>query len=103
MKGVLYAFIKSFFMFTLAANSNVVYSQNRHNFSNSIQCRENLDNLRKDLIRILRKTPAMPPLAQLYAPLRRILNEQEYNYRNGNFKKCIHESEKALKISSMYR
>lgn len=95
--------LKFLLLTTLAANSNYAHAQNRADLKNSTQCRENLDRLRKDLIRILRKTPAMPPLAKLYGPLRRILNEEENNYRAGYYVQCIYNTERALRISSMYR
>ncbi len=41
-------------------------------------CRANLNLLGQDLISMLRKIPAMPPIAQIYTPVRRLYEEAKY-------------------------
>lgn len=65
-------------------------------------CQSNIDRLRSDLIVILKKTPAMPPLAKLYGPLKSILNDAETSKTEGKYRDCVENTERGLKVSKAY-
>lgn len=65
-------------------------------------CRANLNLLGQDLISMLRKIPAMPPIAQIYTPVRRLYEEAKYARGRGDFKGCIEKTNLALKYSEPY-
>ena len=65
-------------------------------------CRANLNMLGQDLISMLRKIPAMPPIAQIYKPVRRLYEEAKYARSRGDFESCITKTNLALKYSKPY-
>ncbi|ESS14810.1 hypothetical protein MOLA814_00374 [Betaproteobacteria bacterium MOLA814] len=65
-------------------------------------CRSNLNLLGQDLISMLRKIPLMPPIAQVYKPVRRLYEEAKYARSRGDFKGCIEKTNLALKYSKPY-
>ena len=65
-------------------------------------CRANLNMLGQDLISMLRKIPAMPPIAQIYTPVRRLYEEAKYARSRGHFESCIEKTNLALKYSKPY-
>ena len=65
-------------------------------------CRANLNLLGQDLISMLRKMPAMPPIAQIYTPVRRLYEEAKYARSRGDFESCIKKTNLALKYSKPY-
>ena len=65
-------------------------------------CRANLNLLGQDLISMLRKIPAMPPITQIYTPVRRLYEEAKYARSRGDFESCIKKTNLALKYSKPY-
>tara|TARA_B110000977_G_C10644106_1_gene325251 strand:- start:109 stop:276 length:168 start_codon:yes stop_codon:yes gene_type:complete len=51
---------------------------------------------------MLRKIPVMPPIAQVYKPVRRLYEEAKYARSRGDFKGCIEKTNLALKYSKPY-
>jgi hypothetical protein len=62
----------------------------------------NLNQLRADLIAILRKMPAMPPLSEIYVELKGLLDKADDAQSVGDFSKCVVHSLLALKYSARY-
>ena len=52
-------------------------------------CTAEINRMREIYIIILRKIPAMPPLANLSSGIQRALNDAENNRESGDFKSCI--------------
>ena len=67
-----------------------------------VECQNQINDLREIYIVILRKTPAMPPLAQLSPGIRRALDEGERNRDFGNYQACIDETKRNIKIVEGY-
>ena len=65
-------------------------------------CRLNLNLLGEDLISMLRKMPVMPPIAQIYTPVRKLYEEAKYARSRGDFHTCIQKTNLALKYSKPY-
>ena len=66
------------------------------------QCHENLELLRQDLISMLKKMPAMPPIAQIYRPVRDLYDQSKDAANSGDYQTCISKTELALKYSKPY-
>ena len=65
-------------------------------------CQESINELRRIYIVILKKTPAMPPLAQLASPIKQALRKAE-DYRDaGDFDNCINIASKTTQIMQGY-
>lgn len=65
-------------------------------------CQESIDELRRIYIVILKKTPAMPPLAQLSSPINQALQRAE-NYRDmGDHDSCISIASKTSQLMRGY-
>ena len=88
---------------TLLIFCSQAFAQSTYYGASKGLCRSNLDELRQDIIHILRMTPAMPPLAKLYGPLRRILDASEADYDQGNYSRCVSETARALRVTKQYR
>jgi len=80
-----------FFMTTTA------YSQNSKQ-----QCDTNIELLRRDLISMLNKTAAMPPIAQVYTAAKKRYDELQAMRNRGDFSSCVIESERVLNITRPY-
>ena len=66
------------------------------------ECQEQIKDLREIFIVILRKTPAMPPLAQLSPGISSALDEGEKNRDLGNYRACVDETKRIIKIVEGY-
>jgi len=71
-------------------------------FSQSVQCKDNLELLRQDLISMLNKIPAMPPIAQIYRPVRDLYDQAKDAANSGDYLTCVSKTELALKYSKPY-
>jgi len=71
-------------------------------FAQSAQCQENLELLRQDLISMLNKMPAMPPIAQIYRPVRDLYDQAKDAASSGDYQTCVSKTELALKYSKPY-
>ena len=71
-------------------------------FSQSVQCQDNLELLRQDLISMLNKMPAMPPIAQIYRPVRDLYDQAKDAANTGDYQTCVSKTELALKYSKPY-
>lgn len=65
-------------------------------------CNEKISQLNSDLQSILRKTPAMPPLTQIYIPLRDLYEQAKSARDVGNYSECVKKAELALEHSRAY-
>lgn len=71
-------------------------------FSQTAACDTNLRLLNSDLISMLNKIPAMPPVAQIYRPVRDLYEEAKVAKERGNYSECVNKTELALKYSKPY-
>lgn len=71
-------------------------------FSQSAACDTNLRLLNSDLISMLNKIPAMPPVAQIYRPVRDLYEEAKAAKERGNYSECVNKTELALRYSKPY-
>ncbi len=71
-------------------------------FAQQSTCDANLRLLNGDLISMLNKIPAMPPVAQIYRPVRDLYEEAKSARDRGNYAECVNKSELALKYSKPY-
>ena len=65
-------------------------------------CNEKISQLNSDLQSILRKTPAMPPLAQIYSPLRDLYEQAKAARDAGKYSECVKKADSALQHSRAY-
>ena len=65
-------------------------------------CQDNLGLLRQDLISMLNKIPAMPPVAQIYSPVKDLYNQAKNAADRGDYQTCVTKTEMALKYSKSY-
>lgn len=65
-------------------------------------CDENIEYLRLDLISMLNKTVAMPPIAQVYRAARGRYDELLIMQNRGEYYSCVSESERVLRITKPY-
>ena len=65
-------------------------------------CQSEINRMREIYIVILRKIPAMPPLAQLSQGIQRALNDAESSRDAGNFNQCVEQMRKQIKIVEGY-
>jgi len=65
-------------------------------------CQDRINELRNIYIVILRKIPAMPPLAQLSLGIQRSLNEGESLRDSGNYQGCIQMLDRQIEIVRGY-
>lgn len=66
------------------------------------QCQDNLELLRQDLISMLNKIPAMPPISQIYRPVRDLYDQAKDAASSGDYQTCVSKTELALKYSKPY-
>lgn len=65
-------------------------------------CQAEINRMREIYIIILRKIPAMPPLAQLSSGIQRALNDAEMSRDNGDYRICIVNMQKQISIVQGY-
>lgn len=65
-------------------------------------CQSEINRMREIYIAILRKIPAMPPLAQLSQGIQRSLNDAESSRDAGNFNQCVVQMRKQIQIVEGY-
>jgi hypothetical protein len=65
-------------------------------------CQSEINRMREIYIVILRKTAAMPPLAQLSQGIQRALNDAEASRDTGNFNQCVVQMRKQIQIVEGY-
>ena len=65
-------------------------------------CQGEINRMREIYIVILRKIPAMPPLAQLSQGIQRALNDAESSRDAGNFNQCVVQMRKQIQIVEGY-
>ena len=66
------------------------------------ECQQEINNMRDVYIIILKKIPAMPPLAQLSFGIQRALNDAEHNRDIGDYRSCIDNMRKQISIVQGY-
>ena len=66
------------------------------------ECHSEINRMREIYIVILRKIPAMPPLAQLSQGIQRALNDAESSRDAGNFNQCVVQMRKQIQIVEGY-
>ena len=71
-------------------------------FAQPSTCDINLRLLNSDLISMLNKIPAMPPVAQIYRPVKDLYEEAKSAKDKGNYSECVSKTELALKYSKPY-
>ena len=88
---------KSFLLVFILIHCQVASAQH------SLQdCQAGLNRMREIYIVILRKIPAMPPLAQLSQGIQRSINDAESNRDVGNFNQCVVQMRKQIQIVEGY-
>lgn len=65
-------------------------------------CDTKIREMREIYIVILRKTPAMPPLAKLSPGIQSAINEAEIRMNNGAFEDCVSEMQRQIDIVKGY-
>ena len=90
-------FLRCIFLLILLANSNFVFAQ-----YSSTDCQSEINRMREIYIVILRKIPAMPPLAQLSRGIQLALNDAESSRDAGNFNQCVVQMRKQIQIVAGY-
>ena len=65
-------------------------------------CQSEINRMREIYIVILRKIPAMPPLAQLSQGIQRALNDAESSRDSGSFNQCVVQMRKQISIVEGY-
>ena len=65
-------------------------------------CQGEINRMREIYIVILRKIPAMPPLAQLSQGIQRALNDAESSRDSGSFNQCVVQMRKQISIVEGY-
>ena len=68
----------------------------------SQQCSNNIELLRRDLISMLNKTAAMPPVAQVYVAAKKRYDDLRSMESRGDYASCVAESERVLRITKPY-
>lgn len=81
----------------LIINSNLVTAQ----YSNT-DCQGEINRMREIYIVILRKIPAMPPLANLSRGIQGALSDAESSRNAGNFNQCVVQMRKQIQIVQGY-
>jgi hypothetical protein len=65
-------------------------------------CQAEINRMREIYIIILRKIPAMPPLAQLSSGIQRALNDAEMSRDNDDYRSCIVNMQRQISIVQGY-
>ena len=88
---------KSFLFICIFLNCQIASAQY------SLQdCQAGINRMREIYIVILRKIPAMPPLAQLSQGIQRSINDAESKRDVGNFNQCVVNLRKQIQIVEGY-
>lgn len=85
------------FSIPMIFNSSISYAQNTNQ-----ECQAEIKKMREIYIVILRKIPAMPPLAQLSPGIERALNEAEMNRNSGDYRSCVINMQRQISIVERY-
>jgi hypothetical protein len=85
------------FGFLVLSSSFGIYAQ-----SMGQQCSNNIELLRRDLISMLNKTAAMPPIAQAYVAAKSRYDDLKAMESRGDYSSCVAESERVLRITKPY-
>ena len=88
---------KFLLLIILAINTNFVFAQ----YSNT-DCQGEINRMREIYIVILRKIPAMPPLANLSRGIQGALSDAESSRDAGNFNQCVVQMRKQIQIVQGY-
>jgi hypothetical protein len=67
------------------------------------QCSSNIVQLGKDLQVMLAKIPIMPPIGEVYRPLKQLFDQARAAQRQENYTECLQKTELALQHSKAYR
>ncbi|MDB4022518.1 hypothetical protein N9481_00180 [Pelagibacteraceae bacterium] len=86
-----------FFLFIIFLFNQVAYS-----YSPSVQCKNQIIRLGSDLKIILAKINIMPPLVQIYSPLKKAFYDSIKAQKRKDYKTCISKTSIALKYSRGY-
>lgn len=89
--------MKFLFLITLIIASKSTFAQ----YSRT-DCQSEINRMREIYIVILRKTAAMPTLAQLSQGIQRALNDAEASRDNGIFNQCVSQMRKQIQIVEGY-
>jgi hypothetical protein len=65
-------------------------------------CQFYLDEFGKNLLSMLNKIRAMPPIDQIYTPVKRLCDEAKYAAANGECEVCLNKADLALQYSKPY-
>ena len=65
-------------------------------------CQSEINNMREIYIVILRKIPAMPPLAQLSSGIQRALNDAEASRDAADYRNCVINMKQQISIVKSY-
>jgi hypothetical protein len=65
-------------------------------------CQSEINSMREIYIVILRKIPAMPPLAQLSSGIQRALNEAEASRDATDYRNCVTNMKRQISIVKPY-
>ena len=65
-------------------------------------CQSEINNMREIYIVILRKIPAMPPLAQLSSGIQRALNDAEASRDAAEYRNCVINMKRQISIVKSY-
>jgi hypothetical protein len=90
-------FLKLLLLITLIVNSNLVIAQ-----YSSTDCQDEINRMREIYIVILRKIPAMPPLANLSRGIKGALSDAESSRDAGDFNQCVVQMRKQIQIFQGY-
>jgi len=66
------------------------------------QCNANIELLRGDLLSMLKKIPAMPPIGEMYRAARERYEALKKMRDNMEISSCLVESERVLRITKPY-
>ena len=66
------------------------------------ECQAEINKMREIYITVLRKIPAMPPLAQLSSGIQRALSNAEMSRDAGDYKSCVVNMQSQISIVQSY-
>ena len=67
-----------------------------------IQCDNNIEFLRQDLLSMLNKIPALPPISDVYRAAKDRYEDFKDLRSRGRFSECVAESERVLRVTRPY-
>ena len=91
-------YLKTFLILSFVLSLSIPASAN----SSAQQCRQQILQLGSHLQIMLRKINIMPPIAQIYTPLKRTFDEAIRAQSRGDYVTCINKTNIALKYSRAY-